>query len=221
MDNRDLISGKFFNQADITLVIGPSIDDDEFDVFNSVDLLARLTGAPDGSCITVSRGTGGADTFNLQVKNAIFKHPSEYFIINAGGELSFELAIDSIYVREEFQAQGIGIRSVMMSIRQAKELGFHSVTLFAAGSATPRGMFFGYHVWPTLGFDAPLPSQILGKLPQELQGCVLLSDLMATDEGPDWWYDHGIGLELSFELEDNSVSWKLMGEYAEARRISI
>lgn len=221
MDNRDLISQKFFNQQNITLEIGPSIDDDEFDVFNNLDLLARLSGAPDGSDILVSRGTGGADTFNLQVKNALFKYPSEYFIINIGGELSFELAIDSIYVREEFQAQGIGVRSVMMSIRQAKELGFRYVTLFAAGSAAHRGMFFGYHVWPTLGFDAPLPSKIVGKLPQQLQGCVFLSDLMGTDEGADWWYDNGVEIELSFGLEDDSVSWKLLNEYAEARGISI
>lgn len=123
MDKRDLISQKFFNQTGITLEVGPSIDDDEFDVFNSVDLLARLTGAPDGSYITVSRGTGEADTVNLQVKNVLFKYPSEYFIINGGGELNFELSVDSIYVREEFQDQGIGVRSVMFSIQQAKELG--------------------------------------------------------------------------------------------------
>jgi len=221
MDNRDQISQKFFNQTGITLEVGPSIDDGEFDVFNNLILLARLTGAPDGSYITVSRGTGEADSFNLQVKNGLFKYPSEYFIVNGGGELNFVLSVDSIYVREEFQDQGIGVRSVMMSIQQAKELGFRSVTLFAAGSASNRSMFFGYHVWPTLGFDAPLPSKILGKLPQELQGCMLLSEIMSTDAGPDWWYDNGIPLELSFELEDDSVSWELLDEYAEARGISI
>ena len=221
MDKRDLISQKFFNQTDITLEVECSIDDDEFDVFNSVDLLARLAGAPDGSHITVSRGTGEADTFNLQVKNALFKYPSEYFIINGGGELSFELAVDSIYVRDEFQDQGIGVRSVMLSIQQAKELGFRSVTLEAAGSAKNRSMFFGYHVWPTLGFDAPLTGQIFGMLPQGLQGCMLLSDLMRAEEGPDWWYDNGIALHLSFDLQDDSVSWQLLNEYAEAKGISI
>lgn len=221
MHNRDLISQKFFNQADITLKVGPSIDDDEFDVFNSVELLARLTGAPDGSCITVSRGVGDADTFNLQVKNALFKYPSEYFIINSGGELIFELAVDSIYVREEFQDQGIGVRSVVLSIREAKKLGFHSVTLFAAGSAINRAMFFGYHVWPTLGFDALLPAQTLRKLPQGLQDCVLLSDLVRTEEGRVWWYDNGIELELSFDLEDDSVSWELLNDYVEAKGISL
>ncbi|MEG2031349.1 MAG: hypothetical protein RR376_11965 [Janthinobacterium sp.] len=219
MHKRDRISQKFFNQAAITLTVAPSIDEDEFDVINNVELLARLAGAPDGSQITVSRGAGGADTVNLQVKNALFKYPSEYFIINSGGELRFELAVDSIYVREEFQDQGIGVRSVMLSIFQAKELGFHSVTLFAAGSATNRGMFFGYHVWPTLGFDAPLTGQISGKLPQALQGCVRLSDIMRTDEGRDWWYDNGVALELSFELEDDSVSWQLLNEYAEGKGI--
>ncbi|GJJ00689.1 hypothetical protein RugamoR64_12270 [Duganella rhizosphaerae] len=155
------------------------------------------------------------------ISQKFFKYPSEYFIINGGGELNFELSVDSIYVREEFQDQGIGVRSVMFSIQQAKELGFRFVTLDAAGSATNRSMFFGYHVWPTLGFDAPLTGQILGRLPQELHGCVLLSDLMRTDEGPDWWYDNGIALHLSFDLQDDSVSWQLLNEYAEARGISI
>lgn len=57
------------------LEIGPSIDEDEFDIFNSLELLAKLTGAPDGSRIVVSRGSGGQDTFNLKVENALFKYP--------------------------------------------------------------------------------------------------------------------------------------------------
>lgn len=154
MDNRDVISQKYFNQTGITLTVGASIEDDEFDVFNNLGLLARLTGAPDGSHITVSRGSGEQDTE-------------------------------------------------------------------AAGSATNRGMFFGYHVWPALGFDAPLTGQILGRLPQELQECVRLSDLMRTDDGSDWWYDNGITMHLSFDLQDSSVSWQLLNEYAKARGISI
>jgi hypothetical protein len=218
---RDHVFQKFFNVQDMTLEIGPSIDEDEFDVFNNLELLAKLTGAPDGSHIFVSRGSGGQDTFNLKVKNPLFKYPSEYFIINTGEELSFQLEVDSIYIREEFQDQGIGVRSVMLSILQAKELGFASVTLFAAGSAARRDMFFGYHVWPTMGFDAVLPSSVLGKLPERYHGCLRLSDLMMKDEGADWWYDNGTGLELAFELNDNSVSWELLSEYAEARGISL
>lgn len=219
MDTRDLISQKYFNQTGITLKVDPSVDDEEFDIFNSLDLLARLAGAPDDSCITVS--LGGEDSFNLEVKNNLFKYPSKYIIVNTEKGLGLELAVDSIYVREEFQDQGIGARSVILSIRQAKELGFHSVTLFAAGNAISRGMFFGYHVWPTLGFDAPLPGHMLSKLPQELQGSMLLSDLMRTSEGIRWWYDNGVGLALEFALEDDSVSWELLSKYVEAKGISI
>lgn len=218
---RDHVFQKFFNVRNMMLEIGPSIDEDEFDIFNSLELLAKLTGAPDGSRIVVSRGSGGQDTFNLKVENALFKYPSEYFIINTGEGLGLQLEVDSIYVREEFQDQGIGVRSVMLSILQAKELGFASVTLFAAGSAARRDMFFGYHVWPTMGFDAMLPSSLLRKLPQHFHGCLRLSDLIRKDEGEDWWYDNGVPLELVFELDDDSVSWRLLSEYAEARGISI
>jgi len=182
-------------------------------------LLARLTGAPDGSCIAVS--LGGEDSFNLEVKNDLFKYPSKYIIVNTEKGLHLELVVDSIYVRQEFQDQGIGARSVILSIRQAKELGFRAVTLFAAGNAISRGMFFGYHVWPTLGFDAPLPGHILSKLPNELRGCMRLSDLMRTSDGIKWWYDNGVGLALEFALEDNSVSWELLSKYVEAKGISI
>lgn len=218
---RDPISDKFFNQRDIKLVVTGSVDDDEFDLFNSLNLLARLSGAPDGSQIAVSRGVGELDIFILRVKNDLFLYPSEYFIINNGGELSFELAVDSIYVRKEFQDQGIGVRSVMLSIREAKALGFHSVTLEAAGSAADRGLFFGYHVWPSMGFDAPIPHPIMAKLPHELHGCLRLSDMMQTDYGVEWWYDNGVSLELTFELSDDSVSWQLLDVYAQAKGISL
>lgn len=219
--DRDQISRQFFNQEDIELIVDPSVNDDEFDVLNNERILARLCGAPDGSQILVSRGSGGKDTFNLKVKNPLFLYPSEYFIINNGGELSFELAVDSIYVRKEFQDQGIGVRSLMLSIRQAKELGFNAVTLEAAGSAANRNMFFGYHVWPSLGFDAELPTQILERLPLDLQAGTRLSDLMQSVKGDDWWYDNGISLHLSFELRDDSVSWHLLKEYADGKEIVI
>jgi len=221
MDTRDLTSQKYFNQTGITLEVDPSVDAEEFDIFNSLDLLARLTGAPDGSWITVSRGGGGEDFLSLEVKNDLFKYPSKYFIFNVEEGLDFELSVDSIYLREESHYQGIGTRSVILSIRQAKELGFRAVTLFAAGNAISRGMFFGYHVWPTLGFDAPLPGHILSKLPRKLQGGVLLSDLMRTSEGIKWWYDNGVGLALEFALENSSVSWELLSKYVEAKGISI
>lgn len=219
MDTRDLISQKYFNQAGITVKLEPSVSDEEFDVFNNLNLLARLTGAPDDSCITVS--LGGADSFHLEVKNDLFKYPSKYVIVNTEKGFGLELVVDSIYVREEFRDQGIGARSVILSIRQAKELGFHAVTLFAAGNAFNRSMFFGYHVWPSLGFDAPLPVHILSRLPKGLQGCTLLSDLMRTSAGIKWWYYNGIGLALEFALEDNSVSWELLSKYVEAKGISI
>lgn len=221
MDTRDLISQKYFNQAGITLEVESSIDEEEFDVFNSLHLLARLTGAPDGSNITASRGAGCEDFLSLQVKNYLFKYPSKYIIVNTEKGLGLELEVDSICVREEFQDQGIGARSVILSIQQAKELGFRAVALFAAGNAISRGTFFGYHVWPTLGFDGPLPGHILSKLPQGLQGSMLLSDLMQTSEGIRWWYDNGVGLALEFALGDNSISWELLSKYIEAKGISI
>ncbi len=222
MAQRDPTTDQYFNQINITLEVDADIDDDEFDLYNNLDTLARLTGAPDGSTILVSRRTGGEDGFHLKVTHAgVFQYPSEFMLFNDGDTLSLMLWVDSIYVQEALQGMGIGTRSVMISLNEAKTIGVQKVALCAAGSAVNQTMFWGFHVWPSMGFDAELPLAIKADLPEELVHAEYLSDLMLSDVGERWWYHHGVSIDVEFDLSDQSVSWDLLKRYADAKGIRL
>jgi GNAT superfamily N-acetyltransferase len=219
MADRDQISAKYFNQAQITLV--PSADVEAFGLTDDLATVARLVGAPDGSKITGSR-VSGIDALRLCVANSgVFRYASEYVLYNQGAGLGLRMLVESMYVREGLQNLGIGTRSVMLSLKEAKELGFSSVNLVAAGSATNRSTFFGYHVWPSIGFDAVLPTEKKRQLPDGLAHAEHLSDLMLTEEGVQWWYENGCEIELDFDLDDGSVSWYLYSKYADKKGIRL
>lgn len=222
MTRRDQISARYFNQMGITLLLDAGVADEQFDLLNNLDMIARVAGAPDNSEIHVRRGAAGVDSLVLNVSNAsVFQYPSEYILVNEGADTGLTLLIESIYVRQELQGAGIGTRSVMVSLAEAAILGFRTVALLAAGSATKRTMFFGYHVWPSMGFDAPLPPMQKRRLPASLAWAERVSDLMQSEEGNQWWYDNGVPVVVEFDLEKDSVSWQLLHRYAKKKGICI
>ena len=220
MMDRDEVSLQYFNQEGIQLQGAPDVDLDVFGLRHDVAMLARLAGAPDGSIITVSR-LPGLDALSLSVHHPVFWFPSEYALFNDGHNLGLSMTVESIYVRGELQDQGIGTRSVMLTLLEAKAQGFRFVSLEAAGSAGKRHTFFGYHVWPSMGFDAALPTTTRRRLPVEFEKAERLSDLMQTEEGVQWWYDHGEAIELEFDLTEDSVSWQLCLQYANRKGIRL
>ncbi|WP_165497771.1 GNAT family N-acetyltransferase [Pseudoduganella albidiflava] len=221
MSDRDEIFRQYFNQVDMTLELDESVDDDEFDVFNSVEMLVKLTGAPDGSYLKVSRGTDEAELFHIVVRNRIFKYPSEYALANRSDGFGLELYVDSITLRDEYQNKGIGPRSMLLSLLEAKAQGFRYVSLTAAGSSNNRGTFWGYYVWASMGFDAVLPSEILCSLPERLSHVRRLAELMLDDEGRQWWYHPGgRAIDVEFDLSPDSLSWTVLRNYVEAKGIS-
>lgn len=219
---RDPTTSTYFNARDITLELASNVDNDEFDLNNSVEMLARLCGAPDGSTIKVCRRLDIGDVFQFRVTNpAVFKYPSEYMLFKEGGSLELMLWVDSIYVKDELQGLGVGTRSVIIGLMEAKTIGVQKVSLNAAGCAGDRRTFWGYHVWPSMGFDADLPGVLLRQLPPTLADATCLSDLMSSGEGQRWWYDRGIALDVEFDLSDQSISWKLLECYTAAKGIRI
>jgi GNAT superfamily N-acetyltransferase len=221
MTIRDAIFQKYFNQAEITLSVDDSVDVEEFDIANNKEMLAKIAGAPDGSKLQVSRGDGEAQLFNIVVSNNILKYPSVYALTNRGDGLGVGLYVDSVFLREEYQKKGIGPRSMLVSIYEAKAQGFKYVSLYAAGSAKDRSLYRGYHVWPLMGFDAALPTEILRELPEGLGHVRRLAELMLDDVGRQWWYHRGgRELDLEFDLSPGSLSWTLLENYVQAKGIT-
>lgn len=70
----------------------------------------------------------------------------------------------------------------------------------------------GYYFWPRLGFDGLLKpiyrydqeyfSKLLEQSPY--RACQKVSEIMATAAGRLWWRQHGIGLDLEFDLQNQS-----------------
>ncbi|WP_374349601.1 hypothetical protein [Chitinimonas sp.] len=222
MDARDPISARYFNQRDLTLKIDRSLNDREVADLNDVNLIGRLAGAPDGSTLTLSAGGQERPTRIITVSNPrIFAYPSEYELFNEGEDFKLFLRPESIYVRQDMQDKGIGPRSMVLSLYAAREIGVSAVLLEAAGSAAKRDLFFGYHVWPSMGFDALLPTSIRNKLPQQFQHAEYLSDLLRMEGGRRWWYDNGEKMETVFDLSDHSLSWEMLNEYMAVKGIRI
>ena len=220
--SRDLTTVGYFNQAGIKLILDTSVGADEFVILRDSASLARLTGAPDNSVINVAYNTTSRDSLNLIVNNPkCFQYPSEYVLFREGNGAAMSLYIDSIYVHHAMRGAGLGTRSVMTSIAEAKNIGLTRIVLHAAGSAISRQTFVGYYVWPSIGFDAPLPSSTMALLPPSLRGAKRLSDLFQSEEGSRWWYDNGVDLTVEFDLTDNRVGWKLLRDYAARKGIPI
>jgi len=74
----------------------------------------------------------------------------------------------------------------------------------------------GYYVWPRLGFDGPLPAGL--GLPPGLAGARTVQELLARPGGVAWWRDHGVRVEVAFDLQPGSRSWDILRAYL-ARRL--
>jgi hypothetical protein len=55
-------------------------------------------------------------------------------------------------------------------------------------------------IWPAMGFDASLPSQVSESLPESFDYARSVLELHATDEGQEWWRDHGCEVDYSLDL---------------------
>lgn len=119
---------------------------------------------------------------------------------------------------------GYGTRALRRQMEAAGKLGIARVQTDAAGGkGSGYGKRYnGYYTWPRLGYDGPVPTEYDkgGKLkvPPELHPGVprdklLVSDLMATPEGREWWKANGTTFEASFDPRPGSRSMQVLDAY--------
>ena len=78
----------------------------------------------------------------------------------------------------------------------------------------------GYLVFPILGYDGPIPEEILAELPERLKEFSTLQQLLADEEGRDL-VEQGIGdtIDLKFQLRLGSPDRRRGGaKYWRSRR---
>ena len=125
------------------------------------------------------------------------------------------LIIDSALI---FQADcrgcGIGFAAFQRQVHRARHLGFRKIRADTERKQNENG----HYTWPRFGFDAPLPSPFLHRLPVFLHGAASVLDVMEFPAGRIWWKEHGIGLSLQFDLRRFSRSMTVFLAYSRRRR---
>ena len=186
--------------------------------------LQALSMAPAGSTISVRVIDG-----ELQMTIA---HPD---LILTGFEnvvyLKHDQALDEIYLYIDLVMfdgkvcpEGFGAVGFLRCAEMAYRLGFSRIELLAAGGADykianswSRDDFNGYYSWARFGFNAELHSLTREMIKNDpgLSGCNDLADIIGRQ--PDWWWEHGGGGELTFDLQRGSRSWQTLYAYLESK----
>ena len=206
MDNRDEITKKYFNglvsvdRGGVEFFIrGAMLDDDD---------IYGLTGAPDGSHISISLFDEGV---SMVVNNRnIFQHPAEINLVRmdeAGGQVM--ILNELIMLRSRVLPAGFGLRMFAVQAHTALRTGVAAIALEAAGSST-SSVFNGYYTWPRYGFDAKIDDSLRSILPGNLASSVSIADLMDSQEGRLWWKANGRESYLEFDLTPGSRSWQTL-----------
>ena len=107
------------------------------------------------------------------------------------------------------RGQGIGLQMVRRQLITARRLGVRSIVADGVRTATENG----YYVGPRLGFDSPLSERVLRSLPGPLRKARCVLDLIESQAGRDWWREHGVELELVFDLRHDSRCWVVFRQY--------
>lgn len=121
---------------------------------------------------------------------------------------------------------GFGCCAFLRCAQAARRLGLARIDLLAAGGNSSKGRswnpgFIGYYTWPRFGFDCLLERNMLQKVQQvpAIANCRTVLDVMAIDA--QWWKSNGDGLEMTFDLAQNSLSWQTLSTYMRSKALAV
>lgn len=207
MDERDEVTRKFFNanvdfsqnDSKVAYTIGGVTVD--------ATVAARLTGALDGSKITLDIVDEVSARFT--VEHSFFNEPASWEIQQYEPDGSILLTYN-IVLKPEHCNKGFGVRMFAHEAYTAKALGLSEIMLQAAGKVNSK--YNGYYSWARYGFDNDLEQEERDVLPPKLRGALTVQDLMKTVDGRAWWKENGQTKLMSFCLSETS-QWNVLESY--------
>jgi len=218
MEGQDFITQHWFDSSRVKV----QVEADIADLFDE-EALARLSGAFRDSIVRVTR-EGMAIVMEVE-------HPA---VLKMRRELSFDIEQNCWYVynskfrlNTEYWGQQLAVRSIATQARAAQALGIQRLSTHAVGSyqlanrPNKDERWSGYWIWPRIGFDGEIPSNVRSKLSTFFQRCQTVSDLIWTEEGAAEWRLHGEDVALRFDTAEGSRSWKILERYTSKRGIRI
>lgn len=218
MPNQDAISRRWFDAATVTVVVEPNVPP----IFNAQDYIG-LSGALSHSRVHVKFEGGFVQ---MEVANPAVRRMIRRIVYDLESAV-YRVWNAKLVIRPEFWGQDLAARSITVQARAAKDLKFSRLSAYAEGDVTtatatnPNERWSGYYVWPRLGFNAAIPEDVLGKLPQGLWHATTLAHLMETPAGQNFWYEHGHGISVDFDLTADSISWQTLMCYTTEKQIGI
>lgn len=109
---------------------------------------------------------------------------------------------------------GLGSKVFADEVERAAAAGFKFIRTYAGkgdvDEEDPRhkSEYNGFYTWARLGYDGKVRGP---------KGDVMVSELMKTKEGRDWWLENGHAFEARFDLREGSLSRRVLAEYIKAR----
>jgi GNAT superfamily N-acetyltransferase len=180
--------------------------------------LPGLAGATEGATVHVRRSAGNfllgttGDGIQLHVTHPDYTSQRE---IVRGDRGELVLKNQFFAVNDDRQGRGIGSRVFAQQVRAARGVGFDRIETSAARSGP--GKLNGYYTWARMGYDAPIPADVLDRLPARFSGAGRVSDLMRTPEGRAAWKEHGVTTDMAFDLKPGSLSLRVHAAYLKER----
>ena len=170
------------------------------------DEYAGLGGAPDDGLVRV--GVTGARLWLEVVDPRRFRYASAHLVCQ--GRFGPVLASGGLRILDpRLRGKGIGLQMARRQLIASRRLGVRSILAHGGRGAGEIGYYFG----PRLGFDSPLPEQVARSLPSLLRPARSILDLMQSQSGRDWWREHGVELDLVFDLGRDSRCWSVFWRY--------
>ncbi len=194
--------------------------------------VVTLTGAEDpDSEVTIDYyppADSNESHVTIFVNNPLFTMEREIFK-NEKGEL--ELYNNTFYLKPHVpMGSGVGFPIFSSQVFAAQERNFRRIRCSAARRETPDWDWnnpannkgkqrpdIGYWVWPRFGYNCRIsdikPETLQKDLRKEFPNAKDILDVMATQEGRDWWWKNGSTNRMYFDLREDSKCMKAFNEY--------
>ena len=117
------------------------------------------------------------------------------------------VTLHSIYVQEDRRGRGVAREVIFHQAEAAASFGFTSIN----AKAIRDNQHDGYSAAARWGFNAPLDQRVKELLAEPLKDATCLNDLMLTKGGQEFWDDAGGTVEVKFDLDRSSASWRILG----------
>jgi hypothetical protein len=184
-------------------------------------VLASIAGAPDDATVDVQHLSNGAIQITVN-------HPQIERMVRTvrreGGKIIVHN--DIFKVKKEFRqsAGKVGLKAFARQVENANLQGVSRIETYAFRAEndidpeTGKEKWSGYYVWPRYGYDGVLSARTRMYLqrastPESIKQATQVSELMQTQEGRDWWKEHGEAIDVVFDLKKTGYSMRTLNSY--------